>query len=360
MSQTPRPVIRFTDSHHPVPKIKEARLKVKNSQKSEIGNLLKQIIKEKTGNDVPCSECKQEIERLNTMTSSEVLSEIDALAGRIIERSKNKAQKWYQRVALTYLPDFVTPKVKDWIRLACTMNDNKIEKSTLIWSYGITTVLSRSQDLFPRTLESLMNAGFDEPRVFVDGCSPSQAISTYSKYNLPLTIRDNVRTAGNWVLTLYELYIRSPSAERYAVFQDDFITVRNLRRYLELQRYPEKGYQNLYTFPANQSLAPKGFQGWYEANQFGRGAVALVFCNEAVRSLLGHEYLVNRFQDTSRGHKAIDGGIVETMKRVGWKEFVHTPSLTQHTGKQSSMGNSVHAQAISFPGEDFNAMDLLK
>ena len=327
---------------------------------SSIGTLLKGIIFEKTGNDVPCSECLEEILRLNKMTSDEVRGEITELAFRIVSRSSSNAQRWYHRLAATLLPEFVAGRVQEWIKLACLMNDNEMKTSSLRWEYGITTVKSRSKDLFPRTLESLMNAGFDTPRVFVDGCTPSESDSIYKPYNLPLTIRDNVRTAGNWVLSMYELYIRNPSAERYAIFQDDFVTVRNLRRYLELSPYPSEGYQNLYTFPSNQSIAPKDHQGWYPANQLGKGAVALVFSNEAVRTLLGQNYLVDRFQSNTRGHKAIDGGIVESMKAKGWKEYVHTPSLTQHTGDVSSMGNSTHLKAISFPGENFNALDWLK
>lgn len=230
----------------------------------------------------------------------------------------------------------------------------------LRWEYGITTVLSRVESLFPRTLESLSNAGFDQPRIFVDGCTPQEAVTHYTQFGLPLTIRDNVRTAGNWVLTLYELYIRNPSAERFAIFQDDFIAIRNLKRYLEVSKYPSQGYQNLYTFPSNQMIAPPNYTGWYVAHQLGKGAVALVFSNEAVRLLLGHEYLVTRFQDRTRGHKAIDGGIIETMKRVGWKEYVHTHSLVQHQGDVSSMGNLAHPKATSFPGEEFNALELLK
>lgn len=254
-----------------------------------------------------------------------------------------------------------SPKSNSTVGTLLTPNlgENPMRAHELVWEYGITTVLSRINDLFPKTLNSLMNAGFDTPRIFVDGCTPSEALVGYAKFNLPLTIRDNVRTAGHWVLSLYELYIRNPAAERYAIFQDDFVTVKNLKRYLEIVPYPSQGYLNLYTFPSNQSIAPQDHTGWYVANQLGRGAVALVFSNEAVRKLLASPYMVDRFQSTVRGHKAIDGGVLETMKRYDWKEYVHTPSLVQHTGLVSSMGNPQHLQAISFPGEDFNALDLI-
>jgi hypothetical protein len=239
----------------------------------------------------------------------------------------------------------------------------------LTWSYCVTTVPARLHTLLPRTLASLATGGFDEPRLVVDSCDdPAPYRATWPR--LPVTCRgpanSPVRTAGNWVLALYEIYLRNPSADRYAVFQDDLVTAPGLRAYLEKVPYPLDGrcYLNLYTFPANQELCPKDKQGnprvgWYESNQLGRGAVALVFSQEAVEELLSSRYLARRPKDPNRGHKAVDGGIVEAMKKVGFKEMVHNPGLVQHTGVVSSMGNRPHQQCPSFPGEGFDLTTLL-
>lgn len=220
------------------------------------------------------------------------------------------------------------------------------------WAYGVTTVPSRFEDLLPRTLASLARAGFDKPRLFVDGAG--ELPSALAQYEV--TRRDPViRTYGNWVLAAWELYIRTPSADRYAVFQDDFVTYPNLRRYLDGCAYPKKGYWNLYTFPENE----KQFQGWYQSNQLGKGAVALVFSGEALRFLLGQKYFIERPMDVARGHRVVDGGIVTAFKNAGWKEYVHNPSLVQHTGKQSSMGSGPQELANTFRGEEFDAAELL-
>ena len=233
----------------------------------------------------------------------------------------------------------------------------------LSWSYGVTTVEGRRSTLLPRTLQSLKVAGFDNPRLFVDGSNDIQ--SWEKEFGLEVTVRtQNIKTFGNWIMALWELYLRNPAADRYALFQDDFVTSLNLKKYLEKTNYPLGGYCNLYTFPQNQSLAPKTkhggtVDGWYRSNQMGRGAVALVFSNEATRVLLTSQHMVERPRDANRGWKAIDGGIVTAFKKAGWYEFVHSPSLVQHIGDVSSMGNKPHLKAESFRGENFDLLSLL-
>lgn len=232
------------------------------------------------------------------------------------------------------------------------------------WSYGVTTVERRKKDLLPHTLASLKAAGFDRPRLFVDG---TRDIAGWeAEFGLDVTARTTpLFTAGNWCLALAELYIREPWQDRYAVFQDDFVTYPNLRQYLERTPYPERGYCNLYTFPSNQKLCPRDASGteqvgWFLSNQLGRGAVALVFSRPAVLELLSSRHLVERPQDVARGKRSIDGGIVTAFVKAGWREYTHHPSLVQHLGAVSSMGNKPHLQAVSFRGEDFDATNLLR
>lgn len=273
-------------------------------------------------------------------------------------------------------------------------NTVAVKRKPFIWSYGVTTVdrnhhgieTKRLITTLPTTITSLKAAGFDNPHLFVDGCTPDRAVEVKKwlkeEHGIDggISIRSpNIRTHGNWFLTAMELFIRSPNADRYAIFQDDFITYRNLRGYLEWCGYPDdrvtgdnysrcfregRGYLNLYTFPSNQTLAPRNqhggtIEGWYKSNQFGRGAVALVFNRECLLTLLQSKHMVERPLDAHRGHKAVDGGIVTSLKKEGWIEYVHTPSLTQHIGDISSMGNKPHLKAESFKGESFDAMELV-
>ena len=225
---------------------------------------------------------------------------------------------------------------------------------------GITTVPSRRKDLFPRTLESLRQAVFTDLRIFLDNATLDQGRSYEQEFHLPVTVRNpGVLTFGNWCLGLAELYLRNPShINRYAMFQDDFVTYRKLKNYLDQCKFPDKGYWNLYTFPQNQELAG-GRQGWFESNQRGKGAVALMFNQPGVIDLLTSLHMVRRPQDAARGWKSIDGGIVEGMREKGYKEYCHSPSLVQHTGILSTMRNPVHPQAPVFLGEQTDATILI-
>lgn len=223
------------------------------------------------------------------------------------------------------------------------------------WAYGVTTVPQRKGDLLPKTLRSLVDAGFDKSRLFVDGAKEG-----FDSFGLDVTYRyPRIRTYGNWVLSLAELYIREPGAQLYAVFQDDVVFCRNIRQYLERSSYPAMGYWNLYTVPANQKLVPPGTQGWYRSNQHGRGALALVFSRDTVLTLLTHQHMVERPLDSMRGWRTVDGGIVTAMKKAGHSEYVHNPSLVQHAGDYSTMRSPIHKKATSFKGSEFDALTLL-
>ena len=260
-------------------------------------------------------------------------------------------------------------KRQEWLNQVVPFESPTMSQVT--WSYGMTTVLPRiNSGLTKITLDSLKKTGFDSPRLFVDGPMPKET------FGLEVTARSQtVRAFGNWYLALLELYIRNPNSQRYAIFQDDFVTCLGLKDYLSSLSMPENGYWNLYTFPHNQpdqlairkqdgqpthpELDPNQ-TGFYRSCQGGKGAVALVFSNEAVKVLLTQRHMIDRIQDPHRGHRSVDGGVVDSFKKAGWVEYVHNPSLVQHIGQHSSMGNPQHLQAVSFRGEGWDARTLIR
>ena len=240
------------------------------------------------------------------------------------------------------------------------------------WACGLTTVPERVGDLLPRTLQSLRAAGFQAPRLFIDGAECFTHQDCFEKLNCPMTFRwPRIGSFGNWAIGLWELYVRNPEVDRYIMFEDDLIAVKNLRIYLDQCKYPRLGYWNLYTHVPNQERLP-GTIGWHQASKKGLGALALVFSRDAVQTLLQSKSFVlhSAGSDHKRRTRAQDGCVYTSMKNVGWQEYVHDPSLVQHTGEESVTGQTVvngeqfrhskHPLAVSFPGEDFDALTLLK
>lgn len=209
------------------------------------------------------------------------------------------------------------------------------------WAYAVTTIPERAP-IYKGTLESLASAGFPDPDIYVDGFAKSQKVGAY----------------GAWVLTAWELYLRHSFVDRYVLFQDDLVACKGLKEYLERIPYPSHTYFNLYTSPANQALAP-GVNCWYPSNQKGNGALALMFSREALVAVLGSTQLARGpMNENSNRAKNVDGVIGRAMAASSYREYVSNPSLVQHMGEQSTIGNGGVRQASSFPGESFNCKSL--
>jgi hypothetical protein len=237
------------------------------------------------------------------------------------------------------------------------------------WAIGVTTVPQRRKDLLPKTIASMKQANFTDPWLFVDG--EADTLSYPSEFRLNTVCRfPKILTAGHWVLSLYELYIRHPAMERYAIFQDDVVFCKNVRTYLDALPFQPKTYWNLYTAPSNEVFLGERHQGnppvgFHPSNQLGKGALALVFDREGVQTLLATRSLSNRPANTNLNTFAIDGGIQEALVvQNGYKELVHYPSLCQHTGYgKTTMGyvpnKTNHRPSASFPGEEVDALHFL-
>jgi len=227
------------------------------------------------------------------------------------------------------------------------------------WAYGVTTVPSRSNTFLVDTINSLCDAGFDYPLVFCDG--PPDGVVAYDYRNYFSYRVSRIGAYGNYILGLWELLIRNPTCQRFAMFQDDILVSKNLRAYLDRCRIPDKTYLNLCTYRQNEELCPENFTGWYLSNQMGRGAQALVFTREGLRQLLSSSILVDHpLQGSLKKNRSIDGAISNAFKKLGWSECVHMPSLVDHVGTQTVIEQHASETFMpSFRGENFDCLELL-
>jgi hypothetical protein len=212
------------------------------------------------------------------------------------------------------------------------------------WAYGITTVPERVSNLLPQTIASLAAAGFDRPVLFVDGHIPGYD-------DLEVVCHPRVGQLRNWMHALFYLFT-TQDADRYAIFEDDVLACRQLREYLE-RCPPGKVYWNLITLDENRAYT-NDVPGWHESNQLGRSACGLVFDRATVDCLLRMERFV---RGPVKGETMSDAVVIATLKSLGYKELVHYPSLLQHVGLESTLGNSI-GEVSGFLGVDYDLVSL--
>jgi hypothetical protein len=230
----------------------------------------------------------------------------------------------------------------------CKERKAEADGRKLVWQVGVTTVPHRKFDLLPRTLAGLAKAGWEEPRIFVDGgtCDDWKGV----KY--PVTLRDKLHGLGNWWLGMQELYARNPMADRFMMVEDDVLFLPHVRQYLDALTWPGEGYLNLYTAPGNTPVAA-GRQGFFKVpvHHMGLGALALVFNRDSIVKILASPYFIEAFRpfdlktmtrkpNPHRVRMHQDGHVAKAMKAIGWSEYCHFPSLVQHIGEKKGRTNA--------------------
>jgi hypothetical protein len=252
------------------------------------------------------------------------------------------------------------------VTLCRLCKERKAEASDrkLVWQVGVTAVSERKSTLLPRTLAGLAKAGWDSPRLFVDGGT----CDDWKGSQYPVTVRDKLHGLGNWWLGLHELYARNPMADRFMMVEDDVLFLPNVRQYLDALTWPGEGYLNLYTAPGNTPVAA-GRQGFFKVpvHHMGLGALALMFNRDSITKILASAYFVEAFRpidlktmtrkpNPHRARMHQDGHAAKAMKAIGWSEYCHFPSIVQHLGEKKGRAN---AESDCFD-EKFDLRGLLK
>lgn len=231
-----------------------------------------------------------------------------------------------------------------------------MNKHPISWIYGVTTVSQRRHDLLPKTLESLKNAGFPEPILFVDGGNHED----YADLGLECVVRKSpVGSYANWAMAMTDLWFRSPTAQRYALFEDDILLCKNVRQYIDQVQMKEDTFLNLFEHPVLHDEQRNNGFFHPENEQRCLGALSLVFGNVTMRRLLGDPEFFDRAIHKRNGQ---DGVVARCTKRLKIREMVHHPSLVQHAGKESIIGSNrwpyEETLSLSFVSSQFDALSL--
>jgi len=91
---------------------------------SSIGTMMHEIIERDVGR-IECSDCRDEITRLNLMTVDQVQQEKNSIAAGIVDRGKKKAPKFWMRWGARLAPGVAFNQAIAWIDEACESEQNE-------------------------------------------------------------------------------------------------------------------------------------------------------------------------------------------------------------------------------------------
>lgn len=213
------------------------------------------------------------------------------------------------------------------------------------WSVGVTTTLRRRPTL-EWTLDGLVRAGWDTPRLFLDG--PVTIPDRHA--GCPVTYREpRIGAWPNFFLGLSELMMRDPEADAYLMVQDDveFFDGVKLREFLESILWPgnSPGPVSLYSC----QIAARAETGWarHERPWF-LGAHAFVFPGDLIRRFLSDPVvLAHRKAGANHGLANVNTVVGEWAYRNGSPISFPTPSLCRHIGHASTLWLVRESRAIA-------------
>ena len=200
------------------------------------------------------------------------------------------------------------------------------------WAVGITTCPRREPTL-ESCLDSVTRAGWERPRIFVDGTH--RLPERY--HHLEVTSRETpVGALPAWYLALAELVLQQPGADAYLMLQDDviFFDRESTRDYLEQVLWPGERLGVLSLFYTGFDVTP----GWWRSptNSWHCGAQALLFPPAIAHALIvDPDVMASCLAATT--HVPIPEFLSAWVARRRFNMWFTSPSLTQHIGNTSTI-----------------------
>jgi len=202
------------------------------------------------------------------------------------------------------------------------------------WAVGITTA-PRPAETLTRTMESLVDAGWDRATIYAEPASP-----------LPLVDPEHWQTVQwprplgcwkNWIAGLAHLRTSNPLADAYMMVQDDVVFCRGLRAYLEATLWPGNGPVGVCSPYSPEAYARDGRRRWHRQDRgwYLVGALCWVIPPAAAGQFVG------ALGGKDFEHR-IDARIGRWCGNHGRAVWYHTPSLAQHIGcRVSALGDGL-------------------
>ena len=246
-----------------------------------------------------------------------------------------------------------------------TITNSQTQNGSPKWTVGITTAPRAKHEYLSKTVLALKKSGWDNIVVFAEPGSP------VSYEYCVVHRRKNYGDWTNWATGFYELLLSEPDTDYFFMLEDDCLVCSGLKKYLELtipmlgdfatvSPYCPRIYQSHITGYHNKCV------GWKTVS-----TVATIMTRAAaIHFFADSDVQRHRFQHIFPVEaEAINWGVqVDPRNSVkdaviglwAYKNllpmFYHSPSLVQHIGEISTLGDipmNEDREACDFVGEDY-------
>lgn len=185
--------------------------------------------------------------------------------------------------------------------------------------WAMTCTPNREVETVRQVLSSLMDAGVRDVRLFLDdgklGC----------KMNYHRAITSLLQNAHEW--------------DHIAALQDDMIPCHDLLRILG----PAPSRVASMFAPHHNVRHCDGQRGWVDLNPgWGGWGTQFLIPVHVLRDILRHEFYLEHLANVN-DQRHTDACMWETMQRMGVSVVTHIPSLFDHIGFHSTIGN-IHGE----------------
>lgn len=203
----------------------------------------------------------------------------------------------------------------------------RIEK----WAVGVTTS-PRKHPTIVKTIKAMEKAGWDNGTIFAE---PGSYINCGENWDYVHRCK-KTGIFGNWMLGLYELFIRNIDADAFFIIQDDIIVAPGSKSYLEEALWFTDQPHLVSLFGPN-AIDKDESNGWRKIAKYSGGPNSIIMSHETVQEILSSIIPLRYYGIQHQKKTSFDDlGIFALMSQNNWPVFYPKPSIGDHIGHQST------------------------
>jgi len=282
---------------------------------SDIGTRLHAIIERDVGAKIECSDCRDEVTKLNLLTAEQVNAERESIAIGIVNRGKDKAPRFWMRWGAKLAPGVAKLQALAWVDEAC---QPPVAKDRPTYPLNFVTeitvgmrIAKRETPRWKETIESIVAAGFNQPILFSEPDAGVEADVVWT---------EKLGSAKSFQ-AMCEL-LKGESSEWLLLCEDDILLSKHTADYVRTLDITDE-VVSLYTAGPRQV----GIRGLNKCGSSFVGSLAMLVRRSVLKSLMQ----TKAWNNWSK-HDCVDRLMRAATNEIGIAIMMPNPSLCQHVG----------------------------